>query len=560
MKKIILLFLIFILKGNSQTIWDGSTWSLGAPNEFVDAVIQADYSGVSFKSYNLTIDSGATLTIPPFLYVSATNNLIVNGTLAIQNSASFIQVNDSGIVTGTGTVYCVRNTNSMVAHDYTYWGSPMTNSTLGTSFSAWVQDRIFKFNTANFIDIETTYNGNFINGFPDGQDDDGNAWELMAQTDIMLPGMGFAAKASSTVTTPTIYSATFIGQPNNGVITVPLVMSGNPLSNTDDFNFLAIPYLSSCFSDNTINGNPDISGTLYFWTHTTPISPTNTGLNLLNFTNDDYSRLNLTGGTKSITNSDRPTRYIASCQGFMVRALNPGTFTFNNALRNEGYSNEDFHRTGQFQQYWIALTYEQQYSEVLIDYRENTSLANDYRYDEENGNSNNWISLYTVNNNNYKIESRGAFNDDDVIQLGYKANVSGNFTLSLDQFTNFQGYDLMVFDSQFGIFHNLQTPYNFTTEIGTFDNRFLLVYVSSLSNPQNELSQVKLFPNPSSDTINININELQNLEVSIIDITGKIVKLFSETNKMYIGDLSNGFYLVKVKSNQNTKTFKFYKK
>ena len=112
----------------------------------------------------------------------------------------------------------------------------------------------------------------------------------------------------------------------------------------------------------------------------------------------------------------------------MVRALNPGVFTFNNSLRNEGYSNEDFHRTEELKQYWIALTYEQQYSEVLIDYRNNTSFANDYRYDEQNGSPNTWISLYTINENNYKIESRGAFDNDDVIQLGYKANVPGTFT------------------------------------------------------------------------------------------------------------------------------------
>jgi len=561
MKKLILLLILFIgFNSNSQTVWNGTTWSLGAPNEFIDATLQGNYNGVSFKCYNLLIEAGAMLTIPPFLYVSATNNLTVNGTLGLSDSASFIQVNDSGTVSGTGTIFCIRNTTPMIANDYTYWSSPMVDSTLGSSFSSWVTDRIFKFNTSNFIDIETTYNGTYINAFPDGQDDNGDAWQPMDQTDIMVPGIGFAAKASSDVTTPTIYAATFIGQPNNGIISVPLVMSGNPLSNTDDFNLVGNPYLSSCFSDNLINANPDISGTLYFWTHTTVISPSNSGINILNFTSNDYSRLNLTGGTKSVTNSDRPTRYIASCQGYMVRALNPGTFTHNNSLRNEGYSNEDFHRIIVPKQYWIALTYEEQYSEVLIDYRSNTSLANDYRYDEENGNGNTWISLYTVNENNYKIESRGSFNDDDAIQLGYKANVPGNFTLSSDGFTNFEGYNLILFDSQFGTFHNLQTPYTFNTEIGTFDNRFTLMYINSLNNPENELLQVKLFPNPSSDIVNINIDNVKNLQVLIFDVTGKIVKTFLETNKIYVGDLANGFYLVKLKSNENTKTFKFYKK
>jgi hypothetical protein len=331
-------------------------------------------------------------------------------------------------------------------------------------------------------------------------------------------------------------------------------MSGNPLSNTDDFNLIGNPYLSSCFSDNTINANPDISGTLYFWTHTTAISPSNSGLNILNFTSNDYSRLNLTGGTKSVTNSDRPTRYIASCQGFMVRALNPGVFTFNNSLRNEGYSNEDYHRTEQLQQYWIALTYEQQYSEVLIDYRSNTSLANDYRYDEENLSSNTWISLYTVNENNYKIESRGAFNSDDVIYLGYNANVSGNFTLSSDGFTNFEGYNLMLFDSEFGTFHNLETPYSFNTEIGTFEDRFILVYQTTLETEELTHQGLFVFPNPVKDTLYIE-GEISS-RYNIIDSLGRIIIADCNEIQLDVSNLSKGVYIIKFRTGQMLKFIK----
>ena len=557
MKKLILLLFLFCgFNSNSQTVWNGTTWSLGAPNEFIDATIQGNYNGVSFKCYNLLIEAGAMLTIPPFLYVSATNNLTVNGTLGLANSSSFIQVNDSGTVSGTGTIFCIRNTTPMIDDDYTFWSSPMVNSTLGSSFSTWVTDRIFKFNTSNFIDVETTYNGTYINGFSDGQDDDGNAWIEMAQTDVMIPGVGFAAKASSTETTPTIYAATFTGLPNNGIISVPLVMSGNPLSNTDDFNLIGNPYLSSCFSDNTINANPDISGTLYFWTHTTAISPSNSGTNTLNFTSNDYSRLNLTGGTKSLTNSDRPTRYIASCQGFMVRALNPGVFTFNNSLRNEGYSNEDFHRTEELKQYWIALTYEQQYSEVLIDYRNNTSFANDYRYDEQNGTPNTWISLYTINENNYKIESRGAFDNDDVIQLGYKANVPGTFTLSSDGFTNFEGYNLILFDSEFGTFHNLETPYTFDTEIGTFNNRFMLVYQTTLEIEEMTHQGVFVFPNPVKDVLYIE-GELSS-RYNIIDSLGRIIIADCNEIQLDVSNLSKGMYIIDFIC-ANCKSIKFIK-
>jgi len=238
----------------------------------------------------------------------------------------------------------------------------------------------------------------------------------------------------------------------------------------------------------------------------------------------------------------------------MVRAVSPGVFTFNNSLRNEGYSNEDYHRTEQLQQYWIALTYEQQYSEVLIDYRSNTSLANDYRYDEENGNRNTWISLYTVNENNYKIESRGAFNEDDIIYLGYNANVSGNFTLSSDGFTNFEGYNLMLFDSEFGTFHNLETPYSFNTEVGTFEDRFILVYQTTLETEELTHQGLFVFPNPVKDTLYIE-GEISS-RYNIIDSLGRIIIADCNEIQLDVSNLSKGVYIIKFRTGQMLKFIK----
>ncbi len=85
-------------------------------------------------------------------------------------------------------------------------------------------------------------------------------------------------------------------------------------------------------------------------------------------------------------------------------------------------------------------------------------------------------------------------------------------------------------------------------------------YTTKTSNIQeNVLSDISLYPNPANSTLNI--VGIENCNIDIYDIYGKLVKNFSETSNLTIdiSDLSNGLYFVNIKNDNGIKTLKFIK-
>ncbi|MBS3738975.1 T9SS type A sorting domain-containing protein [Mesohalobacter halotolerans] len=74
-------------------------------------------------------------------------------------------------------------------------------------------------------------------------------------------------------------------------------------------------------------------------------------------------------------------------------------------------------------------------------------------------------------------------------------------------------------------------------------------------------TQIKIYPNPTSSYVYININDIN--EVSVFDINGKKVfetKSYDKTEGLYLGDLNNGIYFVNVKTNEfESESFKIVK-
>src|SRR5690606_22336331 len=102
-------------------------------------------------------------------------------------------------------------------------------------------------------------------GPADGFDDDENDWSPVSASSAIVPGKGYAIMAPTTGTFPTQTTVTFNGPANNGVYTVPLMLSPSADA-TDDYNLLANPYPSALDANAFISANlPNISGTLYLW-------------------------------------------------------------------------------------------------------------------------------------------------------------------------------------------------------------------------------------------------------------------------------------------------------
>jgi hypothetical protein len=528
----------------AATVWSGTAWSNGTPNLTTGVVIAGNYDTAtngSFEACSVTVNPSVTLDIKAADYVAIQNNLFVNagGTLLVQNNGSLVMIDDAGVVTNNGTTNVIRTTAPFELYDYTYWSSPVNSANISSTFTGWRTDYSFEFNAANYSDTNTIdYYGTVTAAGVADSFDDFAPWAWLPYTGNMTNGKGYAIMGpTGLVFGPSATTTvTFSGAVNNGVVPISIVESGNVANTADDFNLIGNPYPSGIFADDFIITNgTKTSGSLYFWTHVDDVSVTNPGPSLYNFITDDYAVYNLSGGTRaSFTGSVLPTGYIASGQGFFVEAQGDNTLTFNNAMRDKDYDNTQFFRTAQPQaaekdRLWLNLrNSDGMFGQLLVGYLPGSTLDFDWAYDARVNQSNNYLSFYTLGNNEkYKIQARSNFVESDIVPIGYFSSVDGEFSISIDQqegVLNNEEINIYVEDLELNIIHDLKaSPYTFTTTSGKFDNRFLLRYTdgSALDNPDSATlnNSVVVASNQGELTIKSYLQTID--EVLVYDVLGR---------------------------------------
>ena len=88
-------------------------------------------------------------------------------------------------------------------------------------------------------------------------------------------------------------------------------------------------------------------------------------------------------------------------------------------------------------------------------------------------------------------------------------------------------------------------------------------YAHQISN-STKSTTFRLYPNPANDILNVqfNKNTTSEIELNIIDITGKIIHtetraIFDSTIQMIINNLNSGIYFVQIIDNEKIMTEKF---
>lgn len=77
------------------------------------------------------------------------------------------------------------------------------------------------------------------------------------------------------------------------------------------------------------------------------------------------------------------------------------------------------------------------------------------------------------------------------------------------------------------------------------------------------LPVIKLYPNPTSNFINIESEDLNMESVKLVDLVGKVIRTHSTPTNAVVWDiqqLSAGVYLIKTRVNGALQTHKFVKK
>ncbi|MNT12583.1 hypothetical protein D3C72_1475140 [compost metagenome] len=145
------------------------------------------------------------------------------------------------------------------------------------------------------------------------------------------------------------------------------------------------------------------------------------------------------------------------------------------------------------------------------------------------------------------------FLESDSIFIGYKTTIKDNFKIVIDRQDQFF-YDKSIFlvDRELNRTHNLsEGPYQFDSEIGTFNNRFSIIYINkTLGNKTFEKNASNVLISVKNRTINIESDKESIKEVMIFDISGNQLykKDKLETKNVSIQNLFSSHQILVVKT------------
>lgn len=527
-----------VITVSAPTTTYNGVWSNGLPDSskkvIFDNVTETLYSDISACSCQ--INPTAIITVADGVTMKLENGLSVlgSGVLTFENNASLVQIND---VANTGNIIYKRISTPMKNYDYTYWSSPVAGQILNVLSPNTLADKYFSF--AN----------------DDWAQEDGNA--------IMIPARGYIIRVpkenkylnGEDVSFPYSQPVQFIGVPNNGHQEFIADSAGYS-------NLIGNPYPSALDADTFLDANNSVlDGTLYFWTHNTAIAANtpNPGSGTYAYTSDDYASYNRVGGVATAassaatggTNSNKPTGKIAAGQSFFTMSIASGTVNIDNTMRVTAQNTQFFRlaknaKTAAIEKHrlWLNLTNTQgAFKQTLIGYVAGATNGYDISFDALTFDGNDFIDFYSVyQDNNLVIQGRALpFEDSDVVLLGYSTTIDGDFSIAIDEVDGLlTNQTIYLEDKDSGVIHNLKDgPYSFSTAIGTFNDRFVLRYISSGNTAKKTLVTTEL-----DKTNNPVVVSVKNHQIKISSFKEMI-------DKVFVYDLNHRQIYEKEKVNSN---------
>lgn len=540
------------LEGNGTVDFVGSATQVvnsnihTTPETFYNVILDNDFntsvSNNLIASGNLEVKTNKILTIAANDYVRANKKLTNNGNINIANNGQFIQVDENDTNDGdySGSNFQISRTAQAKHYDYIYWSAPTENFPVAS------------------IPTNNRYEWNTLYANTNGTQ--GN-W-VLPSTSNMTKGKGYIARASNGAAAPTALSATFIGKPNNGQFTYPiyrgnytgpdydadLTNPNNVLTTAldDNWNLVGNPYPSAIDAEEFLVANQTkIVGSVWVWKHgLDPTSSTNPFYSnfVYNYSSSDYIKYNGLGSTEPDTFAGQ----IASGQGFMVNMLDAAasgsTIAFTNDMRsgvsNSAYNNSDFFKNvnsnlgtvEEKDRMWLDIINNAsgQMDRTLLGYSTYSTMGKDNLYDcafrprAE-------VSLYSlINDEPFIIQGRALpFDDADIVPMGIRITTSGAHTIALKKVDGlFSQQDIYLEDRLLQVTHNLkQAPYVFTSNVGTFNDRFVIKYTNAaLANSNFDIVNSNVQVAAKDKQIAIRSAYEKITDVTVYDLLGRAIE------------------------------------
>jgi hypothetical protein len=550
----------------------------------------------SISLYDLEIDKGAAeirilngdihianelkLLGSPSFYVFDnalyTKDLVLNGTMYFDDNGSLVQT-QGGTFSGTGEIDYQRigiteNTG------FSLWSSPVANADLFQVFEHSNQCVLYGFDQAQQLwrfDLQPgqplncagfpTMNATWSMGPGSGYNVDG----------LMDPGLGYAA-TGSTLANDSI--RTFVGEPNNGPIAVPVKTTSvvHTVWVGSDWGLVGNPYPSAIgmnefWQENAIS-NARIKGGLYFLVD-------RPGQNIHQY--DDYAVYNSIG---FLDPSNSPgigdNGNIGASQGFWVDANADGTVLFDNYMRKG--TNDVFYKRGIIggnhpdARVWISLKNSSFTSnQILTGMKADATMGMDGPYDARQayGTMLPPVALFSM------VDSVPCvIQGIPTVKSGQRRTVplyvhtvyDGLFDFQVNRMENFQGHKLYIEDRVKGTMNELThgSTYQLRMMSGDYEDRFYLVFdgnghnddgsVINIANDQHHANPsvfsmapgLNAYNNQGFLVIDASTSEQNIQKVEVFDLTGRLLYnnngLSINMLEIPTAEFSNGLYLVSV--------------
>ena len=546
---------------NTTSTNGGVSWSNGSPSGTKSVIFDGSTAtiGADFSACSLRLTNNAVVM------VSGGFDVTLNGKLTVDSGSTFTLNNNANLIQNTtlansGNIVVKRNSSALKRLDYTLWSSPVTGQGLYAFSKFTLPNRFFVYDTAN-----DNYNNSMV-GFSF------NPLNFNYPSPLVSPngvngtddaGVTFANGKSYLIrvpynhpTTPTVYPGVFTGVANNGNIsaTVSTALNG--------YNAVGNPYPSRLNVHDFIDGNTNITGPLYFWrkTNTTAASTSYATL-----TKTAYVANGSAGGDTGTgffpTGSGQEANWVLNIgQGFIVKATSGSTISFTNSMRRS-LNADQFFRNSQTTTstnsglYWLNLTDNTGvYSQMALGYSAEGTLGFDRGIDGENINKEFYLTSL-IGAAEYSIQGRPDFDSSDTVPLSYKALTSGNYSISIyntDGLFTDVSQPIYVKDNLTATEHNLRTgAYTFTSNAGTFNNRFEIIYQSQLGvgTPTFSANNVIIYNQNNEFVVNAGNTIISSIKV--FDIRGRLLEEKNGINatQSKIGSgIANQVLLVQIKS------------
>jgi hypothetical protein len=505
------------------TTWNGTSWSPFLPIANQRAVIAGNYSQSSdLFSCTLEVINDAVVNVP------SGTNFFINGVLSVAPTATVLFNNNTNLIqtdqnaVNSGNITVKRNTSPIIRLDHTLWSSPVIGQNLFNFSPETLTHRFYTYDAAS-----NAFSSTSLNSFSE-----------------FTPAKGFTIRApnnqSSTIATE--WTGTFMGVPNNGTFSFPLA---SYVMNGSNYNLVGNPFPSAINANKFLQENENtIEGVIYYYQHTLTMNAAGIfpiGTNFASWT--------ATGGTPATSSPMGHPAYglhtghinhiIQVGQGFFVKAIASGNVTFTNSMRVANQGNQ-FHKSvttaEEKDRIWLNLTSDigDDINQILVGYVAEATQDVDSKFDGLSyGNSGSFI-YSVIDGDSYVIQGRALpFETTDEVPLGFKCTAAGTYSIKLTDMDGLflDNQDVFIRDNLTGTDTNIKiAPYTFTSDVGTFDNRFKIVYTQALGVPSNTFTQNSIIVYKNSNEFHISTKGILIRDILVYDILGRVIYKLNDTN------------------------------